>query len=290
MGFSGRYHAASLAAVFIALAIGILIGIGLADDVISTASQELEDTLRSNLEQAEDRVSDQQVDLDRERDYSAATYPALVDGRLGDSTVALVGMGSLSRDTATAVTEALEPAGARIGAVAVIGGPLDLEALAEAARPRYADLADDEEQLRRFGEAIGSQLAGGGTLVRSVRDQLFSRLDGNFNEVDSIVFVASAPGEDAEALTDEDGTTFTEALLPAAETSAGGVVAVKRIDIGDGSLERYREAEIGTVDDVDIVAGQVSMVFVLAGADGDFGVGGDSDGLVPELPRARPAR
>jgi len=29
MGYSGRYHAASLAAVFIALAIGILIGVGL---------------------------------------------------------------------------------------------------------------------------------------------------------------------------------------------------------------------------------------------------------------------
>ena len=48
MGYSGRYHAASLAAVFVALAIGILIGVGLADDVVSGASQELEDSLRND--------------------------------------------------------------------------------------------------------------------------------------------------------------------------------------------------------------------------------------------------
>ena len=34
MGYSARYHAASLAAVFLALAIGILIGVGLGDNVV----------------------------------------------------------------------------------------------------------------------------------------------------------------------------------------------------------------------------------------------------------------
>ncbi len=36
MGYSARYHAASLAAVFLALAIGILIGVGLGDNVVRT--------------------------------------------------------------------------------------------------------------------------------------------------------------------------------------------------------------------------------------------------------------
>ena len=35
MGYSARYHAASLAAVFLALAVGILIGVGLGDNVVS---------------------------------------------------------------------------------------------------------------------------------------------------------------------------------------------------------------------------------------------------------------
>ncbi len=43
MGYSGRYHAASLAAVFLALAIGILIGVGLGHNVLSGAQRDLED-------------------------------------------------------------------------------------------------------------------------------------------------------------------------------------------------------------------------------------------------------
>ena len=58
MGYSGRYHAASLAAVFVALAIGILIGVGLADDVVSGASEELEDSLRGDLDEANAETDD----------------------------------------------------------------------------------------------------------------------------------------------------------------------------------------------------------------------------------------
>ena len=41
MGYSGRYHAASLAAVFVALAIGILIGVGLGHKVVSGTTKNL---------------------------------------------------------------------------------------------------------------------------------------------------------------------------------------------------------------------------------------------------------
>jgi hypothetical protein len=35
LGYSARYHAASLVAVFLALAVGILIGAGLGDNLVS---------------------------------------------------------------------------------------------------------------------------------------------------------------------------------------------------------------------------------------------------------------
>ena len=47
MGYSGRYHAASLAAVFLALAIGILIGVGLGHNVVSGTTKNLEQSLEA---------------------------------------------------------------------------------------------------------------------------------------------------------------------------------------------------------------------------------------------------
>ena len=55
MGYSPRYHAASLAAVFLALAIGILIGYEFGGDVVSSTRKSLETSLLGNLSDARGR-------------------------------------------------------------------------------------------------------------------------------------------------------------------------------------------------------------------------------------------
>ncbi|MGI8726482.1 MAG: copper transporter [Solirubrobacterales bacterium] len=288
MGYSGRYHAASLTAVLIALAVGILVGIGLADDVVSTASQELENSLRANLEEVEAEAAEAELQLDRVRDYAVATYPVLVGDRLRDREVAVVGVGGLSRDTTADITEALAPTGAEIGDVAVIGRPPDLEALEMVVPERFEGLASDSESLRGFGETVGRQLVGGGPLIDAVGDQVFSRQEGDFAEVDSVVFVAPPPpGEDEEtgdaAEGAEQGQVLVESILAGAVAGPGQNVAVARSG-SEAMMEPFRDEGISTVDHLDQTAGRVSMVLVLAGANGNFGTGEDSDGLVPELP------
>jgi hypothetical protein len=44
----------------------------------------------------------------------------------------------------------------------------------------------------------------------------------------------------------------------------------------------FESRDISTVDDVDLVAGQVASVYALAGAEGNFGVSGNADSLLPE--------
>src|SRR5207247_2043600 len=81
MGYSGRYHAASLAAVFLALAIGILIGVGLGHNVIPAAQQDLEQSLKSDLSDARGRADTLQGQLNQERDFSQQVFPSLVGGQ-----------------------------------------------------------------------------------------------------------------------------------------------------------------------------------------------------------------
>ena len=65
MGYSARYHAASLAAVFLALAIGILIGVGLGNKVYKGARNDLEQSLKSDLAGSRTRADDLQSQLNR---------------------------------------------------------------------------------------------------------------------------------------------------------------------------------------------------------------------------------
>src|SRR5204863_8186552 len=136
MGYSGRYHAASLAAVFLALAIGILIGVGLGHNVISAAQQDLEQSLKSDLSDARGRADTLQGQLNQERDFSQQVFPSLVGGQLAGKRIAVVALGALPDDMKGDIESLVgtdSPTGAALGEVAVVREPPDLHALAAAA-------------------------------------------------------------------------------------------------------------------------------------------------------------
>ena len=282
MGYSGRYHAASLVAVFIALTVGILIGVGLADDVVSSTSQELEDSLRSNLDDAESRRDALVTELNRERDFGGRIYPALVSDRLFASSVALVGFDQLSPEIAADVEEALAPTGATVDAVAVVSLPPDPDALADAAPVRFSATRPGGEGLRRLGRVAGAGLSGGSSTLDDLRSTLFSRFSGELESVDRVIFAGGIP-EELEPEQQEDSEALVNGMLEGAAGSASAAVAVERTGTDPSTLAPFSEAGIATVDHLDLVAGQVSLVFSLLGAGGDYGVKEGADSFLPEL-------
>jgi hypothetical protein len=290
MGYSGRYHAASLAAVFIALAIGILIGIGLADDVVSGASQALEKTLRGDLEEAQSEVGDLETELGREREFGDTVYPALSADRLAGSSVALIGLGDLPNDTAKDVEGALEGTGASLDAVAVVALPPDPKALADAAGPRFSGARRGGEELDRLGRALGSGVVGDSQLLERARGDLFARFSGSLEGVDRVVLVSDPP-DDPDAEQEAAIDDLTSGFYAGLRRSAAGVAGVERTDTDPTTLTPISEAGIATIDHVDLTAGKVALVFSLLGADGDYGVKEGADSFLPELIRpGRPQR
>ena len=97
MGYSGRYHAASLAAVFLALAIGILIGVGLGHKVVSGTTKNLEQSLKSDLASARGRADDLQGQLNRQNEFEQQVYPTLAGRVLRGERIAVVALGGAAR-------------------------------------------------------------------------------------------------------------------------------------------------------------------------------------------------
>ncbi len=286
MGYSGRYHAASLVAVFIALAIGILIGIGLADDVVSTASQELEQSLRDERDQAEDEVDQLRGELNSEQQFSDAAYPALVADKLTRERFAVVELGDVPDDgvdaTAEAATEAAQQAGAELGSVSSIELPLDVAALADAAGGRFKGVRGDPDQLERLGRAIGLQLAGGGELIDRVKQELFSRFNGSLDDVSRLVLIRN-PTEDLGDRQQEIYDALEGGLIEGARAGAIASVGVERTSTDPTTLGAFSDHGVSTVDNVDASAGKVSVVYVLDGVKGDFGSKDGASSLMPEL-------
>ena len=289
MGYSGRYHAASLAAVFVALAIGILIGVGLADDVVSSASEELESSLRSDLDDRSAEVEDLEAQLAEQERFAEQAGPALVAGRLARQRVALVALGDLpDGETAEDAQRAVEAAGGEVRSVAVLDLPPDLGELREAVEGRLpAGARDAPIPAERLGATLGRQLVTDGPLVEAVREQLFSNFSGDLAGIDRVVFVSVPPDQLQADLTGE-GRAFESALIRGIDSGASGTVGTERSSADPTTVGPFSDAGISTVDNVEQAAGQVALVFALLGAEGDFGVKEGADNLLPDLLPERP--
>jgi|SRR6266511_2220466 len=283
MGYSSRYHAASLAAVFLALAIGILIGVGFGDDVVSGTSRSLENSLKGDLEDARAEVDELNAELGRERDFGEAAYPALVDGRLEGDRVGLIAIGGLPSEISDDVEEALGPTGATLAEVAVVREPPDTQALAGNLQGTpFAKLDHDPEQLEAFGRAVGRQLVAGGRLLDDVREQLLTRSSGGANRLEHVIVVRDAP-DDVDEAQQEAIDRLEAGLLDGIRAGGSSVVGVEASDTADSSIQLFDSHDIPTSDSIDLVSGRVAAVFVLLGADGNFGTKDTADELLPDL-------
>ena len=94
MGYSARYHATSLIAVFIALAIGILIGAEFGGDALTSTRRDLERSLVGNLQDARSQVNDLNGDLNKSNEFAQRVYPVLTRDRLEGRRFAILALDS----------------------------------------------------------------------------------------------------------------------------------------------------------------------------------------------------
>ena len=283
MGYSSRYHVASLAAVFLALTVGILIGVGLGDNVVGDAEDSLRDSLEGDIEDARAERDDLRAEIELERDFAASAYPALVGDVLRGRRVGVISLGGLSGSLEEDITDALDPTGAALVEVAVVELPPDAAALASAVGPPFAKAAGDESRLEQLGERLGTQIVRGrGQVLERARSALFSRSSGEGGRLGGVVLTRASIGDQGPP---EGGTTesFASGLVRGIADARGPSVSVEGTEAPESFVGFFNRFDVATVDNIDRTAGKVAMVFALLGAEGDFGVKDTADSLLPEL-------
>jgi len=283
MGYSARYHATSLIAVFLALAVGILVGAEFGGDALTNTRRDLENSLVGNLQDARSRADELNADLGRADEFAERVYPVLTRDRLDQKRFAILALGNLPSDITGEVEEALAPTGGRLVGVGVVREPVDVNGLAEdLAQTRLADLRTNPDALAELGTGLGRQLVLGGTLPEVVRGHLFSRTSGSFGGLDGVIVVRDQPEEMGVA--QREKTNQLEAgLMNGVTATRVPAVGVETSTDDSSSISFFQSSDLASVDDVDLTAGQLAMVSTMLGADGSFGVKGSADQLLPDL-------
>jgi len=283
MGYSARYHATSLIAVFLALAVGILIGAEFGGDALTETRKNLEQSLVGNLQDARSRADDLSGELGRANEFDEKVYPVLTRDLLLGKRIAVVAMGGLPSEITSAVEDALGPTGAKLVGVGVVREPVDMSGLAgELAETRFAEIRTETEQLTELGVGVGRQIVIGGTLPELVRGNLFSRASGEFGTLDAVIVVRSQP-ESMGPVQRSTANQLETAMLKGITATRVPTIGVESTSTEPSSISFFQSNGLTTVDDIDNTAGQLALVLAIRGAEGSFGVKSSADRLLPEL-------
>ncbi len=308
-----RYHLVSLISVFLALAVGVVLGAGPLQNSLGTALNDQVTSLREDRNQTQSRLEATEAAVNERDEYIHAAADTLLPGTLEGRSVALVILpGALGEDI-DAVSTMLESAGA-----SVVGRVSLTSAWAQTSRATYRstysgsvagylDSASSEPNTI-LGQALGAAL---------------TRTDQNASTLTSML-TASAQGAqplmtvDAELTRPADGVvvigprasqpkggepspTPTEAEDPAAWSAAMAGVAATAPTVVVGSADgagdlvaglRTSAASVTTVDSVGQAAAGVSVPLALAGVlkgdTGHYGFDDGADAVMPQVPRTNP--
>ncbi|MDO8585501.1 MAG: copper transporter [Armatimonadota bacterium] len=288
-----RYHIYSLVAVFLALALGILIGAafiapGTSDgkEIIRrrTLITELEkrfDVLREEIDEKQELAASTQSLLDQTEQVCKALIPAAVAGRLSYRNVAIIQTGG-SDEAVSAVRSALAQAGARVtvfarvedemspdsARVTEVAQSLGLDADCAAPEAYNAALAATANCLVWAKEAE--------KLAAMERSNLIT-ISGSVNHWNRLVVLVGG----AESAKRDRAQALDVPLIDLLQKKGAQVVGCEDFNAPVSYVGAYAGKGISTVDNIDQAAGQIGLVYALTGERGNFGVKKTADRLIP---------
>ena len=306
---SFRFHLVTIVAIFLALAVGIIVGSTVIDQgIVDTLENRVED-VRANLqdrEEANDALREEVGDLQA---FVEESGPFSVDDRLPDTVAVIVADRGVDNDPIDRTVELLDQAGASVRGILTVQPSWDLED-----EERRAGLAEavgmtDEDSTEALQARAADLLVTDLSSSVEVVDDDTGALDAiaelrvvDFEEMDRVVVprparvvfvVVTGPASDVTAV------SHVADFAGAAAEVAGSVVVAEvyvestegpdRADslssiVGDPDLA----AEVATVDDLDLPMGPTTVVLALAAAQagevGHFGVGDSADRAAPLPP------
>src|SRR5581483_1460465 len=287
--FDLRYHVASLAAVFLALIIGILVGVGISSGGFikkserSLLNQQIAD-LRGRLDAATRRASYLSRAQRAAQAFVQETYPALMAQRLKAKRIAVVFVGPADDRMRSLVEGTLADAGApeplRIRALKV---PVDVPAVDTALAKRTTlQRYVGDKKLGDLGRRLAREFVSGGDepAWKALAGQLVALRNGNDDPAaDAVVLVRSVEPQ-------RGGTARLLAGFYSGLAAAGApAVGVETTGAAVSAMGVYAKAGLATVDDVDTLSGRVALALLLGGAQpGHYGLKASaSDGVVPPV-------
>lgn len=273
-----RYHVISLVAVFLALAIGILLGTTLVErGLIAEQKAEIK-SLRSTFDDIKAKNEALNDDLSAYKRFADESRPYMVTGMLPGRTYAVLTSAEPDEGVLGRMTDGLVAAGATVPVVITVEGPEKFkDAAVQANLSTLFGMQGDEQQLKQrvFAEVENQLRTASNTGILKTLEQL---------GVLKVRGTLAAPVSGAIMLGPVAVHDLSKTDVPIIDTfvsTAFPLIGVCGGNSEDSVLLLYKKHGISTVDHVDTVPGEVALDMSLAGKPGHYGSGKAANRMLP---------
>ena len=311
-----RYYLVSIVSIFLALAVGIVLGAGpLQQDIGARLTEQIK-TLRAEKTQLRTDLDTARRNAAARDTFSSAVAPAVLKGRLTGKTVALVVAPGVDADLVKNATASLIAAGAKVGSTVTlndvwadpskitlrntVASPFATLATAPAAAGSpdqlaagvlaHTILAGTDHSTERITASASAALNGlaAGDLISVTPDHVVPS--------SSVVFLSGPVKGSTQQDTDARLAAYVQ-LVRSLDAAGSGVVVAAKSNSTDptksadlvAAARKNSDAVkvISTVDDADLPMGLNTLVMALeqqyTGGAGQYGLAGDAKAIVPDL-------
>jgi hypothetical protein len=286
--FDLRYHVASLAAVFLMLVVGILIGVGISgrgfvDDAERNNFEREIAGLKEDVDSAKATADDFERRQQAAEEFVESAYPALAASRLDGKNIAILVLGPVDPSVSAIERAVEEDADGRVSRMRALELPLRLESV-EAALSEKPELGGyvGDDQLGNLGRDLGRELAAGGEtpLWDALEGELVEVREGGLSDpVDGVIVMRTAEPQAGES------SRFLAGIYQGLGSAGVPVVGVEPTRVEQSAIPAFQRHRLSTVDGIDTPVGALAVLLVLADLDaaGDYGVRDTADRILPPI-------
>lgn len=285
-----RYHIYSLAAVFFALAVGIIIGTSFAKGSSSTDNERrtivrYENSMRvlkREIEKSADECSIRENYAKKSEEFCKAILPIVAKEKLAWRNVAIVQTGDYD-DLSGSIKRALELAGATVTSITDISRDFDFtddkkiaKALTECG---IAPPSDAKEARSKLFSIISNSLyaARYNELHSILEENKIAQFTGDYNKYNKLVVLVGGCSDKDTISADTIDTLLIEQLQQSGVT----VVGCESSEAVCSYVPIWHKMGIATVDNADSAIGQVALLCALNGECANFGIKDTADRVIP---------
>ena len=282
-----RYYITTISAIFIALGIGILIGFNLnSKDILSSQQANLIEQMDKKvvkvkseneiLQSTVKSLTEKNEDMNK---YMEKTYGKIIEGRLVGKNIGIL------QTTEDYFFEGIQnlpkEAGAGIAYEAVLKDKVnEVNDFAKLSQELNVEIKDKKALINLIIESLSDKVknqqrldyftAQGYIEIKSISDTPVS--------VQGLVILGGSEIKNEEKLKNIDKN-----VIDICREKGIMALGAERTDSKASYIEFYKQNKISTIDNVDELMGRISMVVVLQGEKGHYGIKETSQDLMPSM-------